>query len=190
VPLSAAQATIEGGETVFHYLPPHPQKGSTPHRYVYVLLEQTDRLPEVELSRSPFDLRHFASAHNLEPVGISFFKSKWSEGTSAIYKEVLGASSGRFSRPSSFSRVRRDGAALWQDAAHQQHQGPQQYASVEHIASRERGCMQCAPVGVRPPRSLRFPCDCPIVVPDRPHIGGGCISLLSEALDRDSKHRL
>jgi large subunit ribosomal protein L35 len=92
VPLSAAQPTIKGGRSLFNYIPPHPQQGSSAHRYVYVLLEQPQEITmeETSLERPHFDLRRFANTHQLQPVGITFFKAQWTEATSQIYKDVLG----------------------------------------------------------------------------------------------------
>lgn len=93
--LSAGQTgpiAESSGDTILSYVPPHPSKGSRNHRYVTVLLEQSDRISGLQQqvqTNTPFDLRALATQHGLTPVGVHFFRSKWSPVVSTIYADVL-----------------------------------------------------------------------------------------------------
>lgn len=36
-----------------------------------------------------FDVRRFMIAHNLQPVGVSFYREAWSEHVTQIYRNIL-----------------------------------------------------------------------------------------------------
>lgn len=72
-------------------MPPHPPKGSGIHRYVTILLEQSENVSVGEVERQGFSLRNLMAAHNLQPVGIHYFRTQWSPAVSAFYADVLSA---------------------------------------------------------------------------------------------------
>ena len=89
VELSTAKSEVAGRE-LLAYVPPHPQRGTPYHRYTTVLFEQS--VPVAEVPRERFDMRTFAAAHGLKPVGIHFWRGKWtpadSADVSAIYESL------------------------------------------------------------------------------------------------------
>ncbi|CAD6898909.1 unnamed protein product [Tilletia controversa] len=98
IPLSATSSTISSElSTVSHsYLPPHPQKGSSYHRYTLLLLEQpAGSSPSALPSRSltPDSIHAYIEAHGLKPVGIHFFRQvcdkKNEPVVESIYRDVF-----------------------------------------------------------------------------------------------------
>ncbi|KAI8990113.1 phosphatidylethanolamine-binding protein [Pilobolus umbonatus] len=93
IPLSTTSPTIQGGNSVLDYVPPHPQKGTPYHRYTIVVMEQpNDGQEKIDVqveSRDKFDLKDFIQSHNLKPLGATFFREKWDENVSKIYSDIL-----------------------------------------------------------------------------------------------------
>ncbi|SDA03049.1 BZ3500_MvSof-1268-A1-R1_Chr11-1g03277 [Microbotryum saponariae] len=95
------KADLSPSPALIPYLPPHPQQGTPYHRYTLVLLEQKQALglaPEA-VERTDFSVREFMRQNDLTASGMSFFRQKWGEDVSAIYREILGAEPPRFARP-------------------------------------------------------------------------------------------
>lgn len=99
IPLSCATRPIEISEAHTPYIPPHPQRGTSYHRYVLLLLPQqspTDPISVPALSDSDrlrFDVREFATKHGLDGStsgGAHMWRQAWDEGVSQIYAAVLG----------------------------------------------------------------------------------------------------
>ncbi|SAM09132.1 hypothetical protein [Absidia glauca] len=94
VPLSATESTVQGGNTVLDYVPPHPQKGTKAHRYTWIAYEQSnqgqDKVDVTLQQRDAFDAKAFAKQHGLTVRGITFFRQKWNDSVSKIYSEILG----------------------------------------------------------------------------------------------------
>ncbi|ODQ55094.1 PEBP-like protein [Saitoella complicata NRRL Y-17804] len=78
------------------FIPPHPTYGIKYHRYTMLAFRQpTEKLKmegyEIPGGTFKFDLRTFVEDHELEPVGASFWRAKWTEGVSErIAKETGG----------------------------------------------------------------------------------------------------
>ncbi|CAO3626894.1 unnamed protein product [Cunninghamella blakesleeana] len=92
VPLSATESIVKGGNTILNYVPPHPQKGTKAHRYTFIAYEQTKELKGLEnnqIQRDHFDVKSFAKQNELNVRGIHFFRQKWDESVSNIYKDIL-----------------------------------------------------------------------------------------------------
>ncbi|GAA6060350.1 hypothetical protein JCM10212_004534 [Sporobolomyces blumeae] len=106
IPLSATSPStldLSSLPSALPYIPPHPQNGTPYHRYTTVLLAQPENKPlelvESEIERLDFSTRAFIQEHGLGAKGISFFRQKWDEDVSEIYKEVLQQPEPRFGRP-------------------------------------------------------------------------------------------
>lgn len=64
------------GETIMNYQPPSPPYKSGNHRYVFILLEQTNRIIFTKITnRAKFDLEHFINNYNLKPINMDYFVS-------------------------------------------------------------------------------------------------------------------
>jgi large subunit ribosomal protein L35 len=99
IPLSCATRAVEVSEAHTPYIPPHPQRGTSYHRYVLLLLPQqspTEPISVPALSdadRLRFDVREFATKHGLDGStggGAHMWRQAWDEGVSQIYAAVLG----------------------------------------------------------------------------------------------------
>ena len=103
LPLSPTQMSVEqaiaSAKVAIPYQPPHPQRGTKPHRLVIALLRQSGPLgAAVPTKRSRFDVRSLIGAHSLEAVGLHFFRSEWSPAVSDIYAE-LGRAEPQYRHP-------------------------------------------------------------------------------------------
>ncbi|SDA03047.1 BZ3500_MvSof-1268-A1-R1_Chr11-1g03276 [Microbotryum saponariae] len=90
-PFSPSRADLPSSPALIPYLPPHPQQGTPYHRYTLVLLEQKQALglaPEA-VERTDFSVREFMRQNDLTASGMSFFRQKWDEDVSTIYREIL-----------------------------------------------------------------------------------------------------
>lgn len=96
IALSSTKNTVEGGSDLVSYIPPHPQKGTKPHRYALCLLAQPKgaSISFSSVERRQFSLRDFAAQNNLTVEGAHFWRSKWTEGSSStitdVYRQFLG----------------------------------------------------------------------------------------------------
>ncbi|KAL1914449.1 uncharacterized protein VTP21DRAFT_8901 [Calcarisporiella thermophila] len=102
VPISSTSPQVQGGDTVFPYLPPHPQKGTKYHRYTLLVYEQPDggkQRIELSLDKRDFDIRTIHTKYNLTTRGVSFFREVWDEEVSNIYKNILGVREPVFGLP-------------------------------------------------------------------------------------------
>lgn len=64
------------GEIIMNYQPPSPPYKSGNHRYIFILLEQTNRIIFTKISnRAKFDLEHFINSYNLKPINLDYFVS-------------------------------------------------------------------------------------------------------------------
>ncbi|KAK9899746.1 PEBP-like protein [Cystobasidium minutum MCA 4210] len=113
IPLSATVDSIDlsAGRTLLSYTPPHPEKGTRYHRYTYLLLEQSQALPDQtvvsEEHIKDFDVRSFAAEHSLEPVGVTFFRQVWDQDVPTIFKDILKQPEAIYGRPPKVDRYRR-----------------------------------------------------------------------------------
>lgn len=80
---------------VLPWLPPYAQKGAPYHRVGVFVLQQPGEGLEAKMDvvalqksmanrRDRFRARGFAQNHNLHPIGVHLFRSKWDEGTDAV----------------------------------------------------------------------------------------------------------
>jgi len=93
IPLEATKSTIDGGNTILPYIPPHPPKGTKYHRYTVAALEQPSQFDvnQVKAERV-MNAREFVKDYNLTVRGASFFREVWDEDVTKIYQEILGTS--------------------------------------------------------------------------------------------------
>ncbi|KAI8081509.1 phosphatidylethanolamine-binding protein [Halteromyces radiatus] len=110
VPLSATQPTVQDGNTILDYIPPHPQKGTKAHRYTLIAYEQgnqgQDTLDSVTVNqRDGFDAKTFAKEHGLTVRGVTFFRQKWNESVSKIYSDILGIKEPIYGKPPKPERI-------------------------------------------------------------------------------------
>ncbi|EER38806.1 ribosomal protein YmL35 [Histoplasma capsulatum var. duboisii H88] len=99
VPISPTESRISldklstDNQVIFPWLPPYAQKGSPYHRLSIVILEQKDQaaldLKQVaeKVQRDDFRLRSLQTRHQLKPIGVHLFRSKWDENTESVMKE-------------------------------------------------------------------------------------------------------
>ncbi|ORZ17121.1 phosphatidylethanolamine-binding protein [Absidia repens] len=105
VPLSATEPTVQGGDAILNYIPPHPQKGTKTHRYTWIAYEQgsagQDQLNIITKmdQRHGFDAKAFAKEHGLTVRGITFFRQKWNESVSKIYSDILETKEPVYGKP-------------------------------------------------------------------------------------------
>lgn len=98
IPLSALSSSAQLANLNTHtpYIPPHPQRGTSYHRYTTLLLPQRFRISVPVLSqkqRCGFDVRTFIEKYKFEDSkggGIHMFREVWNEEVSNIYQEILG----------------------------------------------------------------------------------------------------
>ncbi|KAF4605629.1 hypothetical protein EYR40_004416 [Pleurotus pulmonarius] len=95
------------------YIPPHPQRGTPYHRYVLLLLPQSDPTKPLEIpivadsDRLGFDTRSFLQQWGLDGVkggGAHMFRQVWDADVSKIYSRVLHTVEPKFGRPPKFDR--------------------------------------------------------------------------------------
>jgi len=90
IPLSK----ISNESVVLPWLPPFAQKGSPYHRYSVFVLQQKEGevLNAAELKehikRDGFLLRKFKTKYNLNPIGMSIFRSTWDEGAAGVMQRA------------------------------------------------------------------------------------------------------
>ncbi|TVY89571.1 54S ribosomal protein L35, mitochondrial [Lachnellula willkommii] len=90
IPLSK----ISSESVVVPWLPPFAQKGSPYHRYSVFVLQQKagETLKVAELKekfqQEGFALRSFRDKYNLDPIGMSIFRSEWDEGTAGVMERA------------------------------------------------------------------------------------------------------
>ncbi|KAG1814454.1 phosphatidylethanolamine-binding protein [Suillus subaureus] len=86
------------------YIPPHPQRGTTYHRYTILLLPQHSRLSIHMIAkdkRAGFDVRAFMEKYGLDRNvggGAHMWREVWSEGVPAVYKDILKTAEPKFGR--------------------------------------------------------------------------------------------
>lgn len=74
---------------VMEYLPPHPHKGTAPHRLAVLVFSQKEPIPADALpARESFDVRQYVAQHQLHPVGAHLWRSKWDEYVDDILQEL------------------------------------------------------------------------------------------------------
>jgi large subunit ribosomal protein L35 len=90
IPLSK----ISTESVVLPWLPPFAQNGSPYHRYSVFVLQQKPgetlnaaQLKE-QVQREGFLLRSFRNKYNVEPIGMSIFRSEWDEGTAGVMERA------------------------------------------------------------------------------------------------------
>ncbi|KAG1746835.1 phosphatidylethanolamine-binding protein [Suillus lakei] len=105
IPLSSVSPSpVPNLNTHTAYIPPHPQRGTTYHRYTILLLPQHSRLsiPMVAKDkRAGFDVRVFMEQHGLDRNaggGAHMWREVWSEGVPAVYKDILKTAEPKFGR--------------------------------------------------------------------------------------------
>ncbi|TVY36174.1 54S ribosomal protein L35, mitochondrial [Lachnellula occidentalis] len=90
IPLSK----ISPESVVVPWLPPFAQKGSPYHRYSVFVLQQkageTLNVAELQekVQQEGFALRSFRDKYNLDPIGMSIFRSVWDEGTAGVMERA------------------------------------------------------------------------------------------------------
>ncbi|KAL0950569.1 hypothetical protein HGRIS_007371 [Hohenbuehelia grisea] len=109
IPLCATHQTrIAGLNSHTTYIPPHPQQGTPYHRYVLLLLPQSDPTKPLEIpvvpdsARLGFDTRAFMQEWGFDGArggGAHMWREIWSEDVSKIYSEVLKTAEPRFGQP-------------------------------------------------------------------------------------------
>jgi phosphatidylethanolamine-binding protein (PEBP) family uncharacterized protein len=69
------------GLSIIDYMSPTPQKGTGPHRYVFLLYKQPYKLNyNYEYpSRKKFNVKEYANKYNLELLNIVYFKCEYSK---------------------------------------------------------------------------------------------------------------
>jgi large subunit ribosomal protein L35 len=100
IPLSALSSSwIPDLDTHTPYVPPHPQRGTTYHRYTTLLLPQQSPTDEIsvpilsEEDRYGFNVREFMQQYGLDGSrggGAHMFREVWDPVVSRIYRDVLG----------------------------------------------------------------------------------------------------
>ncbi|KAG5455711.1 MAG: hypothetical protein BJ554DRAFT_4781 [Olpidium bornovanus] len=89
----------DAGNTVLPYIPPHPQRGTKPHRYTLLLMEQPREIGADILKYDAVDVDSTTRAIELTPLikrnkliirGATGFRSQWDESVYGIYKTILG----------------------------------------------------------------------------------------------------
>lgn len=85
-------------ETLFPYIPPHPQNGTPYHRYCVFLLENPDPKAKIDVgpmskgSRNDFNMRDFIAQYGFKPEcagGAHFWRELWDPTVSDIYRTIL-----------------------------------------------------------------------------------------------------
>ncbi|KAI8885175.1 PEBP-like protein [Backusella circina FSU 941] len=93
VPLSATSNTVQGGDAILDYIPPHPQKGTKYHRYTLIAFEQPnkgqDKIDVQLKERDGFNVKALEKTHNLTVSGSTFFRQVWDESVTKIYNDIL-----------------------------------------------------------------------------------------------------
>jgi large subunit ribosomal protein L35 len=109
ISLSATSPTVQGGDAILKYQPPHPQKGTKYHRYTLIAFEQPNEGQEkvtIEniTSRDGFDVKSLAQQYGLKPTGATFFRQEWDQSVSKIYEQVLKTQEPVYGKPPKVQR--------------------------------------------------------------------------------------
>ncbi|KAH9808256.1 phosphatidylethanolamine-binding protein [Melampsora americana] len=93
LPISAIQSkelTIdETNVTQLSYIPPHPARGSSLHRYTLLLFKQVSKLDSLpELNRLGFSARDWISSTEMQAVGVLSWTSKWREQEAKLISKI------------------------------------------------------------------------------------------------------
>jgi large subunit ribosomal protein L35 len=100
VPLSPTSIRVALGElsadsqVILPWLPPHAQKGSPYHRLAIFVMEQKDQKPldygkvAAKAQREDFRLRALETRHQLKPIGVHLFRTKWDEHMAEVMQEA------------------------------------------------------------------------------------------------------
>jgi large subunit ribosomal protein L35 len=106
IPLCVADAEVDlltsaQGNEVFSWEPPAPPRGSKTHRYISILLRQSESSQPTISSRENFSLRRYLESANLNETavyGITLFRAEWTkeenEYIDRIWRDVRGRSEG------------------------------------------------------------------------------------------------
>lgn len=106
------------------YIPPHPQRGTPYHRYVLLLLPQSDPTKPLEIpivadsDRLGFDTRSFLQQWGLDGAkggGAHMFREVWDTDVSKVYSRVLRAYLSSSFHPHSFTRMHLTVSVLFSD---------------------------------------------------------------------------
>lgn len=98
--ISPSSPQLSAGNVIHPYIPSHPHKGTKYHRYTLLLLKQPTKTlklsPDYAESLSSsgkmtswIDVRDFVSAHNLECVGVHFWRGVWDPSVSQMYADGI-----------------------------------------------------------------------------------------------------
>ncbi|KAJ8482675.1 hypothetical protein ONZ45_g14871 [Pleurotus djamor] len=109
VPLSAtSQSRIVNINDHTSYIPPHPQRGTPYHRYVLLMLPQSDPIKPLDVPTVPdsarlgFNVRSFLAEWRLDSAkggGAHMWRELWNEDVSKIYADVLHVEEPKYGRP-------------------------------------------------------------------------------------------
>lgn len=95
IPISATHtmplALAENGipHQSLDYIPPHPARGSSLHRYTILLLRQYSRLESMPpITREGFSARKWVHSTKMEAAGVLSWISKWREQEAKLISEI------------------------------------------------------------------------------------------------------
>lgn len=93
--IDAKKLTANPGCELVSYQAPTPEKNSGNHRISVWVYRQSKKLGELSApSRESFDIRQFASEHDLKAVGAHVWRSAWDRNTEKV-REMYGLPHGR-----------------------------------------------------------------------------------------------
>lgn len=79
------------GDVILSYVPPHPQKGTGFHRYVWLALQQSSKIsPEKvfkQLEQTQWDAKKFLQQSEMTPCGCVFHRAAWTPAVSDLYDQ-------------------------------------------------------------------------------------------------------
>lgn len=108
VSLSATSPTVNNGDSVLDYIPPHPEKGTKYHRYTLIAFEQPnegqDKVDIKVEGRDQFDVKSVAQTYGLKATGATFFREEWDNSVSNIYKDILKQTEPIYGKPPKVQR--------------------------------------------------------------------------------------
>ncbi|CAO3650869.1 unnamed protein product [Mucor hiemalis] len=108
VSLSATSPTVNNGDSVLDYIPPHPEKGTKYHRYTLIAFEQPNEgQDKVEIKvegRDQFDVKSLAQSYGLKVTGATFFRQEWDNSVSNIYNDILKQTEPIYGKPPKVQR--------------------------------------------------------------------------------------
>ncbi|EGG01869.1 uncharacterized protein MELLADRAFT_117698 [Melampsora larici-populina 98AG31] len=93
LPISATSspelAIDETNLTQLSYIPPHPARGSSLHRYTLLLFKQSSKLDSLpELNRLGFSARDWIQSTNMQASGVISWTCKWREQESKLISNI------------------------------------------------------------------------------------------------------